>query len=93
MFTKWKKRFRKEARPLPILIGLISGIAFNACAGLTVTAWLVDADHPDELVRLDGSGHVEEELPWAKADNYRCYSPSDDEAWRTKLKTCEAGGK
>jgi hypothetical protein len=93
MYTTLKKRFLREARPLPILIGLISGVAFNACAGLTVTAWLVDKGHSEGLVRKDGSGHVVQSLPWANADDFRCYSPSDDEAWRDKLRTCEAGGR
>lgn len=82
--------FPKAPRLLPILIGFLSGFTISACGGLVVTTWLISAKD-GELQRKDGHGNVVAHKPLAEANDFRCYSPTDDEAWRTQyaqLRAC-----
>lgn len=64
----------KKKATLGILAGLIT---LSCCAGLTVTTWIVKQG---ELV------HGKDSKTVLEAEGYRCYSESDDAAWRTELK-------
>lgn len=90
MYTIPKKMFQRALRPLPILIGFLSGLTLSACAGLVITTWQISA-RDAELQRKDAQGHVIAHKPLTEADDYRCYSPVDDEAWRKEhadLRAC-----
>lgn len=77
------------------LLGL-TGIASCSFAEM-IKAWLVTPDTatPPECLKYNSLQHktskVNEMLTLLQAKGYRCYSPQDDEAWRTRLATCEAG--
>jgi len=76
-------------RLLATLIGFLSGLALSACGSLMVTTWINSArDH--ELQRKDGHGNIVARKAYVAADDYRCYSPIDDEAWRSDLAQCKA---
>jgi hypothetical protein len=89
MYTIQKKRWTKVPHLLLILISCLSGFAFSACAGLVITTWIIDGQR-GILVRKDGHGNIVDKKELRDADNYRCYSRSDDEAWRTSYAACRA---
>lgn len=80
-----------KGRVLPlILISFLSASAGCAAGGLVVKTWLIDAER-GTLVRRDKNQNVTEEKSLRDANNYRCYSPNDDQAWRSsyaQLKAC-----
>lgn len=74
----------------------LAGMA--SCASSTmIKTWLVapDTATPPECLKYNALNHktskVNEMLTLLQAKGYRCYSPQDDEAWRTRLATCESG--
>lgn len=73
-----------------LLVGILLGwIIFpSSCASLNITTWLIDAIHEGSLVRKDSNGTIIGRLSYVEANGYRCYSESDDEAWRNRLVAC-----
>lgn len=67
---------------------LIWIISLSACAGLKIKTWFLDAKEQNALIRKASTGEITERLSYIEADGYRCYSPIDDEAWRTRLAQC-----
>lgn len=72
--------------PLAILVGSI--ICLSACGGMTITTWLIDAATA-QLVRKDSSGTITDTKSLSAANGYRCYSESDDTAWRDEYATAQ----
>lgn len=67
---------------------LIWIICLSSCAGLKIKTWFLDGKDEQALIRKNDDGVVTEKLTYIEADGYRCYSPVDDEAWRTRLVEC-----
>lgn len=72
---------RLKIKPTLSVMFLISITSLSACAGLVIKTWILNAEL-HQLERRDKDGKIVEALPLEKADKYRCYSRSDDEAWR-----------
>lgn len=75
---------RKIRLRMAILLGLT---VLSSCAALQITTWIVKQG---ELVHGADRKHIIE------AEGYRCYSLSDDMAWREELKLerqcCQGAG-
>ena len=78
-------------KPL-LLLTLTACLSTVACAGLVIRTWIIDANM-DALVRRDSHGSVIEKKALRDADGFRCYSRSDDEAWRADYAQCRASCK
>lgn len=63
-------------------------ILFLSCSGLTIKTYFLDGMSENALIRRNEDGTIQEKLTFLQAHGYRCYSPVDDEAWRTRLAQC-----
>lgn len=69
------------------MIACCSEKGFSAKDGIAITTWLISSGW-DGLVRFNGDGTVSQRKSIPDADNYRCYSPIDDEYWRSAMIAC-----
>jgi hypothetical protein len=82
-----------QKQKLQIALGtsLIWIISLSSCAGIQIKTWFLDSKTENALIRKNEDGSIQEKLTYLEAYGYRCYSPIDDEAWRTRLAECCAG--
>lgn len=74
-----------------MFLTLTASLSFSigCAASLVIKTWFLDASIP-ALVRRDSRGVIVEQKELRDADGYRCYSRSDDEAWRTDFSRAQA---
>jgi hypothetical protein len=83
----------KQRLRIATATSLIWIACLSACgASLQVKTWFTDSKNVKEecrlekpFVRRNGKGDIQEALSLLEAHAYRCYSPADDEAWRSRM--------
>jgi len=89
MYTTKLKKWTKGPVLLLILTGFLSAGVGCAAGGLIIKTWLIDAER-GTLVRRDKNQNITEEKSLRDANNYRCYSSTDDQAWRSAFAQAKA---
>ena len=64
---------------------LIWIVCLSSCASLTIKTWFLDGKDHVSLIRKNSDGSIKEAKSFPEAHGFLCYSPQDDEAWRTYL--------
>lgn len=87
----------KQRLRIAAATSLIWILCLSSCAGLRITTWFLNGKGEEAQQGLDRKSHdgtLQAHKSWLEADGYHCYSPIDDEAWRTRMATlsecCEA---
>lgn len=77
----------KQRLKIAAATSLIWIICLSSCAGLNITTWFLDGKEHLELIRKNADGSILASKTFLEAHGFLCYSPSDDEAWRTQFAT------